>query len=168
MKLQRMLLPTDFSELSERAADLARPMAQASGATVHVLHVCEPVEIALEVPEIGVLRRKVPPDKTALRRKLEEFARQHVADFGIPAITVLASGKPGRQIARYARDAWIDRIVIGTHAQGIIRQIIHGSVSKFVLEHAPCAVLMVPPKPDQDTELPVPQRAHTPALAESG
>lgn len=39
----------------------------------------------------------------------------------------------------------IDRIVTGTRAGGIVRRVFHGSVSKSVLEHAPCAVVIVPP-----------------------
>ena len=144
MKLERILVPTDFSDLSERAAGIARSLAQASAATVHVLHVCEPVDVEIEAPEVGFLRRKVPADEAAQRQTLNEFAQRFFTDFGVPTVTATVSGKPAREIARYARDACIDRIVIGTHAKGIARRIFHGSVSKSVLEHAHCAVVMVP------------------------
>lgn len=145
MKLERILLPTDFSELSERAADIACSLAQANAATVHVIHVGRPVEIALEVPEIGILRRKVPPDEAVIKKRLDEFAQKQLGDFGVSVRTVVASGKPADAIVRYAREERIDRIIIATHATGLLRRVFHGSVGKSVLEQAPCPVVMVPP-----------------------
>jgi nucleotide-binding universal stress UspA family protein len=143
--IERILLPTDFSESSVRAARVARELAEVSGATVHVLHVWRLVQIALPAPEIGALLRKVPPDTAALRRALDEFAQRHLSTAGVSFVTVLRRGKTAREIVRYARASRIDRIVIGTHGRGIMRRVVHGSVSKSVLEQAPCAVLMVPP-----------------------
>lgn len=145
MKLERILLPTDFSEDSLRAADIARSLAQATGATVHVIHVGQPVDITLEVPEIGVLRRKMPPDEVKLKRRLDEFARSYLGDSGVAVTTVIAHGKPASAIANYAQEAHIDRIIIATHADGLLRRLLHGSVSKSVLEQAHCPVVMVPP-----------------------
>ena len=59
-------------------------------------------------------------------------------------MTKVLEGAPDLQISRYAADAAIDLIVIGTHARGLVRRIFLGSVSKAVMEHAPCPVLMVP------------------------
>lgn len=145
MKLERILLPIDFSELTVRAADIACSLAQATGATVHLIHVCQPVEVALEAPEIGVLLRKMPPDEVVLKKMLDEFAKKHLGDFGVSVLTALGYGKPARAIARYAREAHIDRIIMATHAGGLLRRILRGSVSQYVLEHAPCPVVMVPP-----------------------
>lgn len=148
MKLERILVPTDFSEFSALAAGLARPLALASGATVHVIHVRVPVEAAFEVPEIGVLLRKLPPDDEVLQQQLDAFADLHFARYRVPVVTVLADGKPAPAIAQYARAAQVGRIVIGTHASGIMKRLLRGSVSKSLLEYAPCAVLMVPPTAD--------------------
>lgn len=145
MAIERILLPTDFSELSMRAARTARELAQVSGATMHVIHVWRWVEIALPTPEVGVLLRKVPPDQAALRISLDEFALRYLAAPGVSIVTALREGEPVREIVRYAKAERIDRIVIGTHAGGILRRLLHGSVSKSVMENAPCAVAMVPP-----------------------
>lgn len=149
MKLARILMPTDFSELSRRAAPVARALAQASGATVHVLHVAQPVEQWLELPEAGVLRRRVPPDARTLRARLADYGQDNLGDFGVPYETVLRDGRPAVAIARYAHEARADRIIIATHGDGLLRHLLHGSVSKSVLEHAGCPVVMVPP-PDPE------------------
>jgi len=165
MKLERILLPTDLSELSAGAAEVARSLAQASGATVHVLHVRQPIEVTIEVPEAGILRRKVPADEAELERRLDEFVRRHFDYCDVPTATTLTSGKPGREIARVAHERRVDRIVIGTHARGVLRQICHGSVSKYVLAHAPCPVLMVPPPPHRRARSSAAARAGKPAFA---
>ena len=59
-------------------------------------------------------------------------------------MTKVLEGAPDLQICRYAAETAIDFIVIGTHARGLVRRIFLGSVSKAVVEHAPCPVLMVP------------------------
>ena len=145
MKLEQILLPTGFSATTLRAADIAHSLAHTTGAAVHVIHVGQPVEITLEVPEIGILRRKTPPDEVVLKRQLNEFTKKHLGDFGVPIVTVVAHGEPAAAIAQHAQEARIDRIIIATHAAGLLRRILHGSVSKYVLEHAPCPVVMVPP-----------------------
>ncbi|MBK8269112.1 MAG: universal stress protein [Planctomycetes bacterium] len=53
-------------------------------------------------------------------------------------------GQPFSEICRYAAGQACDLIVIGSHARGIVHRIFMGSVSKAVLEHASCPVLMVP------------------------
>ena len=164
MAIQRILLPTDLSELSVRAARVARELAQIGGATVHVLHVFQTVKVALPGPEVGVLLRKVPPDEAVLQTAVDEFARRYLATAGVSVVTALRRGKPAREIVRYAKAEQIDRIVIGTNARGIVRRILHGSVTNSVLEHAPCAVVMVPPTvplPGRDED----QRGMVPAVA---
>lgn len=145
MVLEHILVPTDFSELSRRAVPIARALANMTGAAVHLLHVVQLVEIALEVPEAGILRRKVPADCAELERRLAELGDAEFGRAGVPFVTAIRNGDPARAIAKYAREIGADRIIIGTHGDGVLRQLFRGSVSKTVLEHAPCPVVMVPP-----------------------
>jgi nucleotide-binding universal stress UspA family protein len=65
-------------------------------------------------------------------------------DSPVPPVVVVRVGLEWETIARYAEEAGIDLIVIGTHARSVMKRILLGSTSKAVLEHAPCPVLMVP------------------------
>lgn len=144
--IRQILLPTDFSDLAHEAAACARSLADACGATLHVLHVIERVPAAMPGPNGGGIALTVPGPEAlaAAQDATARFIRDHVGDLDVPVVTRVLEGAPYVQIARYAADASIDLIVIGTHAHGVVKRIFLGSTSKAVLEHAPCPVLMVP------------------------
>jgi nucleotide-binding universal stress UspA family protein len=52
-------------------------------------------------------------------------------------------GPPVVEIVRYARDAEIGLIVIGTHGRGGLAHVFLGSVAENVVRKAPCPVLTV-------------------------
>src|SRR5213079_2794564 len=61
----------------------------------------------------------------------------------IPVYHVLLDGDPAAEIARYAADAGIDVIVIGTHGRTGVDRLVMGSVAEKVMREAPCSVLVV-------------------------
>ena len=146
-QIERILLPTDFSELAERAAGIAQSLALRNGSVLHVIHVINPVSYvsAGMGPEAIML---LPPKEQLLREGLElvdAFVREHLPIVPTDAVvSLVAVGSPISTITKYAHQQDIDLIVIGTHACGITRRLLHGSISKCILEHAPCPVLMVP------------------------
>jgi nucleotide-binding universal stress UspA family protein len=165
---KQILLPTDFSELAGHAAPVARAMAEAFGATLHVLHVFESVPTAVPAPETGAAVMLLPPDEGELRDLLAAYVHEHFDGIRVPIVPVLLGGSRTIEIAHYAKEHEIDLIVIGTHARGVMNRLVFGSLSKSVLEHAHCSVLMVPPtaegydgqSPSADTaEATAPERA---------
>ncbi|MCK6457963.1 MAG: universal stress protein [Phycisphaerae bacterium] len=155
VRVQRILLPIDFQKLSIRAAEYAAYLADVHGAEVHVVHVVTPAQIvpaAAETPDAPMISIAVPVDEllTQARQSLDRFIDAHLGRCkSRPAGEVLV-GQPHVEISRYAADSHIDLIVIGTHAHGVVHRILLGSVSKAVLEHASCAVLMVPAAANPD------------------
>lgn len=139
-KISKILFPTDFSELSEGAAPHAALVARAHGAELIVLHLVEPV-VANTPSAVGVMP-VVDEITSEDRERIRRFAERHFG--GLPVHTEVRHGFPARDISPYAASVQADLIVIGTHADGILKRIIHGSVSKSVLESSPCPVLMVP------------------------
>lgn len=142
--IRRILLPTDFSALAGRAAALAGSLAVALRAELHVLHVHQPPPApTLDAPGSGfsppLLAR--PED---LRPALDAFVATHLASTAAEIIKEVVVGAVSREIIDYSHRHSIDLIVIGTHARGVVKRILLGSTSKTVLEHAGCAVLMVP------------------------
>jgi nucleotide-binding universal stress UspA family protein len=116
------------------------------GATLHVVHVVERVPAVIPGPETNAVALAVPGPEALVeaREATDRFVHDHLADLTVPLLTRVLEGTPHLQIARYAAEASIDLIVIGTHARGVVKRILFGSKSKSVLEHAPCPVLMVP------------------------
>lgn len=141
----RILLPTDFSECSARAARVARKMAERFGARVVVLHVLDE-PLALD----PMFRGDVPVE--LLRARMEQFAQENMDAFlaahfsGFENFdTIFASGVPYREIVRKAREIGADLIVIGTHGRTGVEHVLFGSTAEKVVRMGPCPVLSVRP-----------------------
>lgn len=144
--VRRILLPTDFGHLAVAAAGIAVSVARAYGAALHVVHVAP----ALTPPPLPTGTPQTLPASPAedvlapAQAGLDQFVQEHLGSADCPVTAQVLLGAPAEQICRHAVDAHADLIVIGTHAAGILRRVLLGSVSKAVLESAPCPVLMVP------------------------
>ena len=56
---------------------------------------------------------------------------------------VFLEGDPAGEIVRYATDAGIDLIVMGTHGRTGLERLLLGSVAEKVMRDANCSVLVV-------------------------
>jgi nucleotide-binding universal stress UspA family protein len=61
---------------------------------------------------------------------------------------VMVDGDPGSTICLLAEERDIDAIVIGSRGHGAVRRALLGSVSTYVVNNAPCAVVVVPASAD--------------------
>lgn len=147
IRYSSILLPTAFSALSKRAAAHAAYLAKSLGASVHVVHVANPgvpppVDAATGTPYPAVAM----PDPALLmehgRASLAEFAQSNLA--GLEVTTLCTIGNAPHELAAYASRNQIELIVMGTHADGVVKRLIFGSVSKSLLERSPCPILFVP------------------------
>lgn len=166
--IRHILLPTDFAELAAHAASYAASLAQRYNADLHVVHVIPLVPDALPGPEAGGILLPIPSteDLTGLQEELDLFVRTHCQAEGVPVTKAMLKGRPEAVVCEYVRAHAIDLVVIGTHARGLVSRIFFGSVSKSVLEHAGCPVLMVPLFPAAPSPLP-PPASPTDTLADS-
>lgn len=143
--IRTILVPTAFSDLSRHAARYAHAIAPAHRARIILFHAVEPApppaEAVATVPT--ALHNINAGDLVQIAREnLQRFARENFPEGGVE--TRLGVGPPDQQIVETARDEHADLIIMGTHAKGILRRLVFGSISKSVLESAPCPVLLVP------------------------
>lgn len=144
IKLQNILVATDFSETSDSALDYGRALALNFGARLHVLHA---VENSLQWTGV----EGIAYDFVLVQEEMEEAARKKLAailgpDNGQPpkTTTVVKTGtSPAYAIADYAKEAKIDLIVMGTHGRGFVGHLLLGSVAERMVRIAPCPVLTV-------------------------
>jgi len=146
----RILVPTDGSENSMRAAKSAAELAKLNpNSKVTVFKVDS-------VPSRFVERHLywVAGDKGSQGKHIEEmFAEDRnrileetasiFKDNGIDVQCDYTTGNPAEQICEYARKNNIDLIVIGTRGKSNIGEIFLGSVSHKVLHLSPCPVLLI-------------------------
>lgn len=146
VKFQRILHPTDFSELSLHALAYARSIAETYGAQLHCFHVVDEAyqywsSVGPESIPIGP-----PPDDLVQlgQDRMKKFAVDHLAGITPATVTTVIMGRPFSEIVKYARENEIDLIVMGTHGRGALAHMLLGSTTEKVVRKAGCAVLTVP------------------------
>jgi len=149
LRLQRILLPTDFSDYSAAAKSYACELAARFGAELHLLHTLEH-QYSL-TPEFGF--GLAPPTQISESKVAAENALSRLLDPGWSSgrnVTYrVIEGSPKVEIVRYARAENIDLIVISTHGRTGLAHMLIGSVAETVVRTSPCPVLTVRPKGHQ-------------------
>ena len=131
--IKRILVPIDFSETSKVVLELGRTLADACGASLHLLHVIgDPLATAFTIDQE---RRDACRRLEALLDSTDRDTRH--------ATTSCEIGTPPHEIVEYATRHGTDLIVMGTHWHGPTFRMKAGSIAEGVLGLAPCAVLAV-------------------------
>lgn len=81
---------------------------------------------------------------TRQARKIGEATadRFDSADFDVSVEAPL--GRPGEEICELAEKEEVDTILMGRRGRGRVGELLLGSVSQYVVHHAPCAVTILP------------------------
>jgi nucleotide-binding universal stress UspA family protein len=140
-KIKKILIPTDGSECSSRAAEAGISLAKVLGAEIFAVYAIDPI-IVEEITK-GVGTNDIEKE---LREKGERYLNYVVKSAekaGLKATAILAEGEPHDQIIHYAKTKGIDLIVMGTYGRRGTKRILIGSVTERVIEYAPCPVLVV-------------------------
>jgi nucleotide-binding universal stress UspA family protein len=130
--------PTDYSECSAYALQIAADLARQHQAKLIILHVAE--TLGPENVTFGEATGQLEP--AAYRRRLEEDLRQRVpAPAGVSVEYLLAGGDTAQEIHDAAQKHTCDLIVMGTHGRTGLTRLIMGSTTEKVIRFAPCPVL---------------------------
>ncbi len=148
IKIKTVLVPTDFSEFSELAADYASEIASRFEAEVQLLHVLQNPVLMLPEPDAGAGFVDMEELRRSTENSLKEWSRDRCGQvLNIKCETRV--GSPFVEIVRYARDCEIDLIVMGSHGRSGLVHVLLGSVAERVVRKAPCPVLTVRPEGHQ-------------------
>jgi nucleotide-binding universal stress UspA family protein len=127
---QKILVPVDGSEHSNRALHEAINLAKMTNGTITLLNV--------QTNQSSV---------TSSNGRLEENkplseAQKIVQDAGIAVKTILLYGNVVDQIVKTAKDTGSELIIVGARGLSKFEELLLGSVSHGVLEKAPCPVIV--------------------------
>lgn len=136
--IKKILVPTDFSPHSERAADYAAMLAAGFQAKIDLLHVIEPFPYSV-TDTMTVINHGEALKTIAV--SLLDNARARLAQNGATVESHLTRGVPYQEILDRAREKKVDLIVMGTHGRTGVRHLLLGSVAEKVIHLAPCPVL---------------------------
>jgi nucleotide-binding universal stress UspA family protein len=139
---RRVLVPVDFSPSSAQALRLARTVVPR--AELVLLHAFEaPFESKLRLASVDeeiIHRYRVEARREALTQ-LGEIAAQ--ARLRAEAVTIRARhGDASRVILAQEQEQGCDLIAVGKHGQGMMEELLLGSVTKHILAESTCDVLV--------------------------
>ena len=143
IRLERILLPTDFSRYSAAATDYACELATRFDAELHVLHILE-LQLA-STPDFALglaLPRYISESKAAAEKSIAGIP-DPAWSAGRTVIRSVLEGTPKVEIIRYAATNNVDLIVLSTHGRTGLSHMMLGSVAESVVRTAPCPVLTV-------------------------
>ena len=139
--IKKILIPTDGSEHSIRAAQYGISIAKMVGAQITAVFVVD--EYVLD--QIA----KITERETAVRELEEQgkvnvnFVKDMAGKEGINTTSLIAQGRPFERIVHIAKDLNVDLIVMGTYGRRGTDRILIGSVTERVIEYVSCPVLVI-------------------------
>ena len=145
MNIQRILAPTDFSELSKQGLTSALELAETFGAKLLLLHVVEPPPYPVEGIVPSHLGATLLDD---LERQASKDLAQMLSETPGSKVEVtrrVVVGIPYRKIVEVAEEEKSDLIVMTTHGRTGLSHLVMGSVTEKIVRTAPCPVLTIRP-----------------------
>ena len=136
--IKNILVPVDGSEGADRAIEKAVMLAQICAAKLNFLYVANINQLAINaVLSDAILDSVTKAGNVILDRALEMVhegvAKESFSDTGSPAVVILD----------FAETNDIDLIVMGSRGLGVVKGVLLGSVSQYVVEQSKCPVLVV-------------------------
>lgn len=153
VSVKNILLATDFSPVSEKAASYARALALNFRSSVDIAHVFDPslVTSSLET----VLGKTVKQRRRIATLGLERLQKDFAAA-GVEARSSMPEGHPPHvALLKAARQLDTDLIVAGTHSRSGLERLVLGSVAEQLIREAACPVLTVGPHAKQPADGPL-------------
>ncbi len=152
--VKHILVPTDGSEHSLKAAGFAGDLARDTGARVSVLIVHRDDVVMPHVWGVGewpVMAGEINVSAESIRESVEQHASDNELAATVKALGKLATdaavlqcwGQAAEEICRHAVDNAVDLIVIGSRGRSAFANLLLGSVASQVASHATCPVTIV-------------------------
>lgn len=140
-RIKKILIPTDGSDYSIRAAEYGLSIAKMLSAEIVVVYVIDTIVLSQINKET---------QRETVEQELKEDGERYInyiislaKNIGVRNTSLFAKGRPFEQIVHLAKDLQADLIVMGTYGRRGTERILIGSVVERVIEYSSCPVLVV-------------------------
>lgn len=149
-KTKHILIPTDFSQVSENAFRYGLRLAEKLDAEITVLHIVYPQYEAMDVPVMSAQGTKLRME--AAKEALKSFMDRglnHARDGSAMSVSAkvqseIEIGSPVNVIGNYTEDGSFDLVLLGTQGEHNNLEKFLGTVSSGVVNHSKVPVLLIP------------------------
>ena len=145
LKPTKILVPTDFSEYSDKALRQGLDIATQYGARVYVLHVVHEAitqcvyDYCLKIEEVQRAEEQlIAAARKSLEKQLAKFPRAKEVELTAD----VRKGIPAEEILKEEQEKGIDLIVIASLGQSGLSKYLIGSIARNVLKGSKCPVLL--------------------------
>jgi nucleotide-binding universal stress UspA family protein len=144
LPLTSIVVPTDFSEQSEIAIAYAKEWAVQFSATIHLVHIIEPVVFPMDL-------RYSPIDLSTVEKHYVEAAHQQliqkvesIRKEGISIIpAIVHGGRASEEINNYCIQHAISMICMATHGRGGMEYLLLGSTTERLIRKSTCPIMVI-------------------------
>jgi nucleotide-binding universal stress UspA family protein len=149
--MNKILVPTDFSECAEAATQVAMAIAEKADSEIYFLHLqTEDFETKhVPHPESSPTypderKRKIAQARNELERLVVKAGRA-----GIKSKQELVLNKSEERLEDYIKPYGIDLVVMGSNGTHGLRELLIGSNTERLIWHSPVPVLVIKSKPEK-------------------
>lgn len=139
----KLLVPIDGSESSDRALDKAIKLGKEFGSEIYVLSVTPEVNMMRFTASTSQYDATVNQEAINITMNILDEAKEKFADYPFANHFNYVVGDAAREILNYVKDQDINLIVMGNRGMGAFSRTILGSVSNKVVNSSPVSVLVV-------------------------
>lgn len=152
----KILVAIDNSVQNQQVLDEAVSLAKVTNGKLMLLHVLSPLDEqytdplflqpTILYPQLQPNNSKYANDWEKLKDSRLKWLRslcEQLTELGVETEFSQNIGEPSQMICDMARNWQADVIIIGRRGRRGISELLLGSVSNYVLHHAPCSVLTV-------------------------
>ncbi|HNW77085.1 MAG TPA: universal stress protein [Bacteroidales bacterium] len=143
---QKILVLTDYSELSENAVTTAAAICQKHQATLILLYVLRDVEMEIPVDMHHLVMDYTKEMKLAAMTELKHLGDRISEEYKIEVSEIVAVGDVVRQIVKTVKEYNPDIVLIGSHGASGFRRFFIGSTAYSVLKHSTFPIMIIPGK----------------------
>ena len=144
LKINKVMVPTDFSQESLKALRYATEFASSLlAAEILVVHVMEPpVYPAMNFAGAANVPSFYDELRQACAERLDKLVKDEIPE-GIEARAIMRDGRPFAELVETAGEEEVDLIIVATHGHTGHKHLMLGSTAEKIVRTAPCPVLTV-------------------------
>ncbi|MBN9312650.1 MAG: universal stress protein UspA [Chryseobacterium sp. 39-10] len=142
--MTNIIVPTDFSEASDRLVEGAIKFAKEIGGKICLIHVA-PADIGFAIGDMG-FQYFPEVEQNEIKQELLQLnnIEQKVLAHGVDCDHVLKQGVAGDIILEYGKEKKAGYIVMGSHGRSNMYDVFVGSLTKELTRRSQIPVLVIP------------------------
>ena len=136
--IKRILVPVDGSDSSDKSVAQAVSLAEVYGAKLNFLYVANVNQLSINASLTQAIMNAMRTAGAAILERAESMVPPN-----IECEKIMETGLPAEVILEYEEILGADLIVMGSRGLGVVKGVLLGSVSQYIIERAKSPVLVV-------------------------